>query len=279
VDNWCENACDETVLHRSSKSECIEYCKLLLKCALTQTEPRTTLITSFYGGKNNMKKRIFSIMNQTKKRPGRLLLAFIAVIVSMTVFISVSNYKDVFASTKIADSKITETLSSEENVNYETSAKKFTGTTNSVNVKPVTAKTTKSEADTVSKNTSDADTLRKKIVSLAINSKDVPYLWGGNDLCTGVDCSGLVQALYKKLDYDLPRTSREQWKKCEEVSLDNLLPGDLIFYNSTNDTTINHVAIYIGDEQVIHSKNYKVGVTVEDIDYRKPYKAGRIIID
>lgn len=250
VESWCEIACDEIVLHRSSKSECIEYCKLLLKCALSQTEPRTTLITSFCGGKHNMKNRMLSIMNQAKRRPGRLLLALIAGIVSTTVIISVGNYNNVLASDKMVMA---------------------------VNVKPATVRITEKESNTESKNT--AAELRKEIVSFAVDSQYVPYLWGGNDLSTGVDCSGLVQALYKKLDYDLPRTSREQWKECVDVSIDSLLPGDLIFYNNSNDSTINHVAIYIGDKKVIHAKNYKVGVTIEDIDYRKPYKAGRIIAD
>jgi hypothetical protein len=87
------------------------------------------------------------------------------------------------------------------------------------------------------------------------------------------------RAIYKEFGYDLPRTSSEQANICEMVSMDDLKPGDLIFYSNSQDEKVNHVGIYIGDDKVIHAKNAKVGVTIQDINYRTPLSAGRIISD
>lgn len=107
-------------------------------------------------------------------------------------------------------------------------------------------------------------------VSIAMNAANngTPYVWGGNSLTGGVDCSGLVQQVYKKLGINLPRTTYEQAKSGREVGLGNLLPGDLIFYNTGGRDpngigSLSHVAIYIGNGQVVEApgrgKNVRVG--------------------
>jgi hypothetical protein len=123
---------------------------------------------------------------------------------------------------------------------------------------------------------SDSDLERKTVVEYAMQAENTPYVWGGNDLSVGVDCSGLVQAIYKKVGYVLPGKSSMQEGICEEV-WDELLPGDLIFYS--NGTLVNHVGIYIGGNKIIHAKNAREGVVVDDIDFRKPARAGRVISD
>jgi cell wall-associated NlpC family hydrolase len=97
-----------------------------------------------------------------------------------------------------------------------------------------------------------------KAVSIAMTAvqNHTPYVWGGNSLTGGVDCSGLVQQVYSQLGINLPRTTYEQAKYGKVVSMGSLLPGDLIFYNTgSNDPngigTLSHVAIYIGNGQVI----------------------------
>ncbi|MGS2592252.1 C40 family peptidase [Streptomyces hebeiensis] len=108
-----------------------------------------------------------------------------------------------------------------------------------------------------------------KAVNLAMTAyqNGTPYVWGGNSLTGGVDCSGLVQQVYKKLGVTLPRTTYEQAKSGRIVSLNSLLPGDLIFYNTGSRDpngigSLSHVAIYIGNGKVVEApgKGKKVQV-------------------
>ncbi|MFE1914990.1 C40 family peptidase [Streptomyces anandii] len=97
-----------------------------------------------------------------------------------------------------------------------------------------------------------------KAVSIAMQAVNnhTPYVWAGNSLTTGVDCSGLVQQVYNRLGISLPRSTYEQAKSGKVVSVGSLLPGDLVFYNTGSRDpngigTLSHVAIYIGNGQVI----------------------------
>lgn len=259
LDNWCEVSCDEVVLYKAPRVDCMDYSKLLLRSASPLSKCKVTLITNFCGGKKTMKNRILSIMNQEKKRPGKTLLVLVAVIVATTVIISSEKHPIT------ADAGI---LNSINSVDILYKNKKV-------------AKINQQSNDTVSSDTAKLASkgLGKEVADFASKKVDVPYIWGGNEFSRGVDCSGFVQAVYKEYDYDLPRTSREQLEVCEEVDLDDLLPGDLIFYTTSTDNKVNHVAIYLGNDKVIHAKNKRVGVTIEDIDYRKPYAAGRVITE
>jgi cell wall-associated NlpC family hydrolase len=112
-----------------------------------------------------------------------------------------------------------------------------------------------------------------KAVSLAMTAfqNKVPYVWGGNSLSKGVDCSGLVQQAYRQLGISIPRTTYDQAKSGRRVSLNNLLPGDLVFYNSgssdPNGIGVNgHVAIYIGNGQIIDARNSRAGIKMGSIN-------------
>ena len=119
---------------------------------------------------------------------------------------------------------------------------------------------------------------RDEVVSLAISYVGkTPYVYGGNSLETGVDCSSFVQLIYKKFGVNLPRTAAEQSNSCTEVSLNNLKKGDLLFYS--NGSNINHVTMYIGDDKVVHASSPRVGITISNISYRKAIKARSCIND
>lgn len=112
-----------------------------------------------------------------------------------------------------------------------------------------------------------------KAVNLAMSAfqRGTPYVWGGNSLTKGVDCSGLVQQVYRQLGISLPRTTYEQAKSGKKVSLNNLLPGDLIFYNTGSQDpngigSLSHVAIYIGNGQIVDARNRKSGMKVGSIN-------------
>ena len=92
----------------------------------------------------------------------------------------------------------------------------------------------------------------KNLLTTAKSFLNVPYLWGGKSKL-GFDCSGLIQTVYKKLGVDLPRDSSEQIKSKNliENKYSNIQIGDLLFFS--NNTTINHVAIYFGNGEIIHA--------------------------
>lgn len=95
------------------------------------------------------------------------------------------------------------------------------------------------------------------------------------------DCSAFVQLVYnKKHGFNLPRTSRNQAKAGKFVSKSNLKAGDLVFFDTNNDGIINHVGIYIGNGQFIHSSpTNKVGINNLNTGYWKTkYKTARRVL-
>jgi hypothetical protein len=94
--------------------------------------------------------------------------------------------------------------------------------------------------------------LREELVRSARSFLGVPYLWGGASPDTGFDCSGLTMTVYQLCGFDLPRTSREQYKAGNPVELSSLEKGDLVFFAPGGDK-ISHVGIYTGSGQFIHA--------------------------
>lgn len=118
----------------------------------------------------------------------------------------------------------------------------------------------------------------KELVNYACRFIGNPYKWGGTSLTKGADCSGFVQSVYEHYGVSLDRVSKEQAMtsgKNVKVSLSSLKPGDLIFYAKSS--TVNHVAIYIGEGKIVHAAGRKYGITISDYDYRKPFRARRVI--
>lgn len=93
-------------------------------------------------------------------------------------------------------------------------------------------------------------------VAEARKSLGVPYVWGGTDLANGVDCSGLVQSVFAKFGIDLPRVSADQARAGTPVAgLDQARPGDLLAWdNSGRNVGADHIAIYIGNGQMIEAQ-------------------------
>jgi cell wall-associated NlpC family hydrolase len=92
-----------------------------------------------------------------------------------------------------------------------------------------------------------------QVVTAASKYLGVPYAWGGTDPASGLDCSGLVQRVYKDQGIDLPRTSAQQATSGRPVAnFAEARPGDLVFFdNSSSRAGIDHVGIYIGDGKMI----------------------------
>lgn len=89
-----------------------------------------------------------------------------------------------------------------------------------------------------------------------------PYVYGGTSLTNGTDCSGFTQGVYKNFGVEIPRTSTSQRTVGTQVdSLANALPGDIICYSG-------HVALYMGNNTIIHASTSKTGIITGSADYR-----------
>ncbi|MCD8329794.1 MAG: C40 family peptidase [Lachnospiraceae bacterium] len=124
------------------------------------------------------------------------------------------------------------------------------------------APTTTTEEETKSSLSESTSSIRSQIVDYALSFVgNLRYVYGGNSLSSGVDCSGFVQQVYKHFGYSLPRTSDSQGSSGKSVSSSEMQPGDLVYYGG-------HIAIYIGNGQVVHASNEKTGVKVSTWNYR-----------
>ena len=112
------------------------------------------------------------------------------------------------------------------------------------------------------------------MVNYAMQFLGNPYVWGGTSLTNGTDCSGFVMRIYEHFGYSLPRTSAAQAGATRTVSSGDVRPGDLFFYGSGG---VSHVAMYIGNGQIIHASNPRTGIKISSAYYRTPIKIGRVI--
>ncbi|MHB8124882.1 MAG: C40 family peptidase [Desulfitobacteriaceae bacterium] len=98
------------------------------------------------------------------------------------------------------------------------------------------------------------------ILATARSFIGTPYLWGGTTP-KGFDCSGFTQYVFAIQGINLPRTSKEQALVGSPIAYSNLLPGDLVFFDLTDERKVNHVGIYLGNAQFISATSTK-GVTI-----------------
>ena len=108
--------------------------------------------------------------------------------------------------------------------------------------------------------------LRQQIVDFALQFEGNPYVYGGTSLTNGADCSGFVMSVFAQFGYSLPRVAADQYNQSAKKSVEDLEPGDLIFYGSG----ISHVAMYIGGGQVVHASSSTTGIIVSNMNYRTP---------
>lgn len=106
-------------------------------------------------------------------------------------------------------------------------------------------------------------TTRARLLEQFRRWKGVRYRWGGTD-AAGIDCSALTQEIYSAaLNRRLPRTTEEQIREDLPVSVDQLRPGDLIFFKPKK--TTRHVGIYVGHHRFMHASSSR-GVTLSSLD-------------
>jgi cell wall-associated NlpC family hydrolase len=97
-----------------------------------------------------------------------------------------------------------------------------------------------------------------RVVKIARTFLHTPYAWGGESRRTGVDCSGLVVAVYRKLGLELPHQSDQLWHSLRRVK--KLRKGDIVAFGSGGSS--GHVGIYIGSGKFIHAVGRGKGVKI-----------------
>lgn len=119
--------------------------------------------------------------------------------------------------------------------------------------------------------------VRVSLVQFALQYVGNRYVWGGTSLTKGIDCSGFTMRVYEHFGIGLPHYSGAQAGRGKRISSSSAKPGDLFFYGKGG--KINHVAIYIGNGQIVHASSPTTGIKVSGAFYRTPICVIRLIND
>ena len=112
--------------------------------------------------------------------------------------------------------------------------------------------------------------LGKSVAEFACQFVGNPYVWGGTSLTNGADCSGFVMSVYNNFGVSLPHSSAADRSVGAAVNgLENAQPGDIVCYSG-------HVAIYIGNGQIVHASTSKTGIIISNASYRSVLSVRRI---
>lgn len=115
------------------------------------------------------------------------------------------------------------------------------------------------------------------VVNYALQFVGNPYVWGGNSLTKGCDCSGFVHQVYKYFGYNLVRYSLSFLYEGVPVSKSDMKPGDIVVY-PRNSEGIGHVAIYIGNGKIVEAQSTKAGITcTRSVFYKEPLGIRRVL--
>ena len=121
----------------------------------------------------------------------------------------------------------------------------------------------------------------QNLVNEGMDYLGIRYRFGGNSPETGLDCSGLVQNVFRNaLGLDLPRAARDMARLGEKVGMQDLKPGDLVFFNTMR-RAFSHVGIYLGEGRFLHAPARGGEVRIEEMDktyWLKRFNGGRRLL-
>ncbi|PKM95097.1 MAG: hypothetical protein CVU84_07185 [Firmicutes bacterium HGW-Firmicutes-1] len=133
--------------------------------------------------------------------------------------------------------------------------------------------------DSSKPSSSSSGDVRSQVVTYAKQFLGNPYVFGGNSLTNGIDCSAFTQQILRKYGYSISRTSYTQINDGTRITAGELLPGDLVFYGFSG--VISHVGMYIGDGKIIHASSPSTGILISGLytQGKKPYIGSVRIIE
>jgi cell wall-associated NlpC family hydrolase len=109
---------------------------------------------------------------------------------------------------------------------------------------------------------------RNDIALFAMGLLDTRYRWGGRGPATGFDCSGLVSHVFREAaGLRVQGTSAELGQQVRPIASEQLLPGDLVFFNTLG-AHHSHVGVYVGDGRFVHASNPRTGVRIDQLSNR-----------
>ena len=112
--------------------------------------------------------------------------------------------------------------------------------------------------------------LGQQVADYAVQFVGNKYVYGGTSLTNGADCSGFTLAVYANFGVSLPHSAKAQNKKGTNVgSIDNAIPGDLVYYSG-------HIGIYIGNGKIVHASNPRKGIIISEATYDRILGVRRI---
>jgi cell wall-associated NlpC family hydrolase len=123
---------------------------------------------------------------------------------------------------------------------------------------------------------------RNDIALFALGLLDTRYRWGGRGPATGFDCSGLVSHVFQEAaGLQVQGSSAELGQKARPVPTEQLLPGDLVFFNTLG-ASHSHVGVYVGDGRFVHASNPRTGVRIDQLSnryYAQRYEGAGSLLD
>ncbi|HZW83815.1 MAG TPA: C40 family peptidase [Candidatus Deferrimicrobium sp.] len=121
--------------------------------------------------------------------------------------------------------------------------------------------------------------LSVSVLSKAKSLMGLPYRFGGNNPGESMDCSSYVQLVFKEAGLELPRVTYDQFKQGQPIGVEQLQPGDLLFF-STNGSGPSHIGIYAGNGEFIHESPPGVQVTrLDNPSYQKHFVGARRVLN
>lgn len=119
----------------------------------------------------------------------------------------------------------------------------------------------------------DDGATHRRAADVALSLRGSPYRYGASGP-DAFDCSGLVQYAYRQAGARVPRTTRAQYDAVSRRYIDQLEPGDLVFFR-TGGIQVSHVGIYVGDDEFVHAPKSGSNVHVSSLD--EAYWSSRLI--